>query len=528
MSLLRSAATVGGFTLISRILGFVRDVLLAALLGAGPVAEAFVVAFRLPNLFRRFFGEGAFNSAFVPLFAKRLEGEGADSARRFAEEALAWLLFALLVFTAVAEALTPLLVWILAPGFYTDPEKFDLAVLLTRIAFPYLLCMSLVALLSGVLNSLHRFAAAAAAPILLNIVLIATLALAWFMGWQESPQAGIALAVGVTVAGLLQLAMLWVAAARAGFALKIRRPRPGPAMKRLLMLGIPGVIAGGITQLNLVISTIIASWQEGAPAWLYYADRVYQLPLGLIGVAIGIVLLPDISRRLRAGDETGVHAAQNRALEFALLFTVPSAIALMAMPQPVVQVLYERGAFTPEDTRATATALAAFAAGLPAYVMIKVFSPGFFAREDTKTPMIYAGISAAVNITGAIALFPWLQHVGIALATAAAAWVNAWLLARTLQRRGAWATDDRLRRSLWGILASALVMGGVLLVAMQWIGGFFTPEFLFLFRLGLLAGLVLIGVVVYFGMTWLFGIIDRSTLRQALRRPPDGTERRQT
>ncbi len=528
MSLLRSAITVGGFTLVSRILGFVRDVLLAAMLGAGPVAEAFVVAFRLPNLFRRFFGEGAFNSAFVPLFAKRLEGEGENAARRFAEEALAWLLFALLLFTAVAEAVMPLLVWILAPGFTADSEKFDLAVLLTRIAFPYLLCMSLVALLSGVLNSLQRFAAAAAAPILLNIVLIAALALAWLLGWQGSPQAGITLAIGVSLAGFLQLVLLWGAAARAGFALKIRRPRPGPAMKRLLVLGIPGVIAGGITQLNLVISTIMASWQEGAPAWLYYADRIYQLPLGLIGVAIGIVLLPDIARRLRAGDETGVHAAQNRALEFALLFAVPSAIALMAMPHPVVQVLFERGAFTPADTRATALALAAFAAGLPAYVMIKVFSPGYFAREDTKTPMIYAGISVAVNIAGALILFPWLKHVGIALATAGAAWVNAWLLARTLQRRGAWQTDARLRHHLWGILFSALVMGGVLLLAMQGIGAFFAPEFLFLFRLGLLAGLVLIGIVVYFGMTWLLGVIDRATLRQALKRQPQGAERQQT
>jgi putative peptidoglycan lipid II flippase len=528
MSLLRSAATVGGFTLISRILGFVRDVLLAALLGAGPVAEAFVVAFRLPNLFRRFFGEGAFNSAFVPLFAKRLEGEGPAAARRFAEEALAWLLMALLLFTAAAEILMPLLVWLLAPGFYADPQKFDLAVLLTRIAFPYLLCMSLVALLSGVLNSLHRFAAAAAAPILLNVILIATLGLAAAMGWADSPATGIALAAGVALAGLLQLLMLWIAAARAGFALRIRRPRPGPAMKRLLLLGIPGVIAGGITQLNLVISTIIASWQEGAPAWLYYADRVYQLPLGLIGVAIGIVLLPDISRRLRAGDEAGVHEAQNRALEFALLFTVPSAIALMAVPRPIIQVLFERGAFTPDDTQATALALAAFAAGLPAYVMIKVFSPGFFAREDTRTPMIFAAISVAVNIAGALVLFPWLRHVGIALATAAAAWVNAWLLARGLQRRGAWKSDARLRRNLWGILLAALIMGGVLLLAGRAIDGFFMPEFLFLFRLALLAGLVLAGIVVYFGLTWLFGITDRQTLQSALRRRAPGTERRHT
>ncbi|HHN73401.1 MAG TPA: murein biosynthesis integral membrane protein MurJ [Thermopetrobacter sp.] len=519
MSLLKSAATVSSFTLLSRILGFVRDILMAAALGAGPVAEAFVVAFRFPNLFRRFFGEGAFNSAFVPLFAKRLEGEGPEAARRFAEEALSGLLFVLLLFTGIAELAMPVFVWMIASGFAGDPEKFDLTVLLTRLAFPYLLCMSLVALLGGVLNSLHRFAVAAAAPIALNIVLIAVLGLARAAGWDGTPRTGIALAAGVSIAGIVQIALLWAAAARAGFALRLRMPRPGAAMKRLLMLGIPGVIAGGITQLNLVISTIISSWQPGAPAWLYYADRIYQLPLGLIGVAIGIVLLPDISRRLRAADDEGVFGAQNRALEFALLFTVPAALALMAVPQPVVEVLFERGRFSPEDTTATARALAAFAAGLPAYVMIKVFSPGFFAREDTRTPMLYAGVSVAVNIAGALVLFPYLQHVGIALATAAAAWVNAFLLATTLQRRGAWRTDAQLRRNLPRILLAAFVMGLALLGLERLIGGFFMPEFLFWFRLALLCGLVIAGVVVYFGLAWLLGAITRADLRRALRRP---------
>lgn len=518
MSLLKSAATVSSFTLLSRILGFVRDILMAAALGAGPVAEAFVVAFRFPNLFRRFFGEGAFNSAFVPLFAKRLEGDGPDAARRFAEEALSGLLFVLLLFTGIAELAMPVFVWMIAPGFAGDPEKFDLTVLLTRLAFPYLLCMSLVALLGGVLNSLHRFAVAAAAPVALNVVLIAVLLLARFMDWNGTPATGVALAIGVSLAGFVQLAMLWIAAAREGFALRIRRPRMTDGVRRLIRLGIPGIIAGGITQFNLVISTIIASMQPSAPAWLYYADRVYQFPLGMVGVAIGIVLLPDISRRLRAGDHDGVHDSQNRALEFAMFLTVPAAIALMAMPYPVVEVMFERGRFMPTDTAATAAALAAFAAGLPAFVLIKIFSPGFFAREDTATPMKFAAISVAINIAGALILFPFLKHVGIALATTAASWVNAWLLGATLNRRGDWRLDTRARRNLPRILAVSLIMGIVVLTMNATFQAFFMPEVPFLLRLAMLVAMVVVGAAVYLVLSWITGTLSRDVLRRALKR----------
>ncbi len=518
MSLLKSAATVSFFTLASRILGFARDILMASLLGAGPVAEAFVVAFRFPNLFRRFFGEGAFNSAFVPLFAKRLEGEGRKSAKNFAEEALSGLLFVLLILTAVAEIAMPAFVWLMAPGFAADAGKFGLTVTLTRLAFPYLLCMSLVALLGGVLNSLHRFAIAAAAPVALNVILILVLSAARIMGWGSDARTGMALAAGVSLAGFVQLSMLWIAAARAGFALKIRRPRMSEGLRRLIRLGVPGLIAGGITQLNLVISTIIASMQPSAPAWLYYADRVYQFPLGMVGVAIGIVLLPDISRRLRAADHDGVHDSQNRALEFAMFLTVPAAIALMAMPYPVVEVMFERGRFIPADTAATAHALAAFAAGLPAFVLIKVFSPGFFAREDTRTPMIYAGISVAINIAGALALFPFFGHVGIAIATSVSAWVNAWMLGATLTRRKVWKMDAQGRRNLPRILLSALVMGAAVLALDQWLEGFFMPEMPFLLRLGLLAAMVGAGIVVYFALSWILGTMNRTALRRALRR----------
>jgi putative peptidoglycan lipid II flippase len=502
----------------SRVLGFVRDMLLASTVGTGLVADAFVVAFRFPNLFRRLFGEGAFNSAFVPLFAKRLEGEGEDAARRFAEEVLATLFAVLLGFLALAEIAMPLLMYAFAPGFSDNAEKFDLTVLFSRIAFPYLLFMSLVALLGGVLNSLQRFAAAAAAPLLLNLVLISALAAARLLGWGDSPSTGLALAWGVALAGLLQFVLLWVVCVKAGIRLRPRRPAITPGVRRLVELGIPGIIAGGITQLNLVVSTIIASLQPSAASWLYYADRVYQLPLGVVGVAIGIVLLPDLSRKLRAGDDRGVQWSQNRALEFALFLTVPAAVALIAMPTPIVQVLFERGAFGAADTTATALALAAFAAGLPAFVLQKVLQPGFFAREDTKTPMYFALLSVGLNIAGALALFPFLGHVGIALATTASAWVNALMLAVTLTRRGHFETDEVLRRNLPRIVLSSLAMGALLFGLAQWWENLFTAEGGIGLRVGLLLVLVAAGSALYFALTWATGAFEPAILRKALRR----------
>jgi len=398
MKLYKAFATVGGLTMVSRLLGFVRDILIAAALGSGAIADAFFVAFRFPNLFRRLFGEGAFNAAFVPLFAKRLEGEGERAAQSFAEEALAGLLLVLVVVSVAAMLAMPWLMALLAPGFIEDPDKYALAVDLTQIAFPYLTCMSVVALLSGVLNSMHRFWAAAAAPILLNIVLVTAVSIAIGLGYAKKPEAGYVLATGVLVAGIAQLAMLWVAVKRAGLDLKLVRPRYTEGMRRLVRLGVPGLVSGGITQINIVVGTIIASLQPGAVSYLYYADRLYQLPLGIVGVAVGVVLLPDLARLLRAGDPAAAHDSQNRSLEFALLLTLPAAVALTMAAEPIIRVLFERGAFTAMDTPKTAYALAAFAVGLPAFVLIKVFQPAFFAREDTRTPMIFAGVNMAATL----------------------------------------------------------------------------------------------------------------------------------
>jgi putative peptidoglycan lipid II flippase len=468
MKLYRAFATVGGLTMASRILGFVRDILIAAGLGTGIVADAFFVAFRFPNLFRRLFGEGAFNSAFVPLFAKKLEGEGQPAAVTFAEEAMAGLLFVLLVVTAVAEIAMPWLMLILAPGFAADSDKYDLAVSLTRIAFPYLACMCIVALLSGVLNSLRRFTAAAAAPILLNVVLISAISYAIFAGYARSPAAGWVLAIGVAFAGFVQLAALWIAVRRAGISLTLRRPSLTADTKRLVQLGVPGLVAGGITQINIVVGTVIASMQAGAVSYLYYADRLYQLPLGIVGVAIGVVLLPDLARKLRAGDQAAAMDSQNRSLEFALLLTLPAAVALTVAAHPIISVLFERGAFLPTDTPKTAAALAAFSIGLPAFVMIKVFQPAFFAREDTATPMRYAGINMAVNVVGSLGLFFLFQHLGwmpllgIAIATSLAAWINAAMLWQRLRANGQFVADARLRRNLPVILLVSVAMGVVI------------------------------------------------------------------
>ncbi|MEX2408619.1 MAG: murein biosynthesis integral membrane protein MurJ, partial [Rhodovibrionaceae bacterium] len=367
MALLRSFATVGGLTAVSRVLGFVRDVLIAAVLGAGPVADAFFVAFRFPNLFRRLFAEGAFNAAFVPLFSRELEQQGREAAKAFAEESLSLLLFALLVLVALCMAGMPWLMQGIAPGFAADPAKYALAVDLTRITFPYLLFMALVALFSGLLNSLYRFAAAAAAPILLNVFFIAALALViplFDLGAGDTP--GYVLAWTVALAGAGQFVLLVIAAARAGMPLRLPRPRLTPRARRLMKLMGPGILSAGAMQINLLIGTIIASLQASAVSYLYYADRVYQLPLGLIGIGIGVVLLPELSRRLRAGAETSANNAFNRALEISLFLTLPATAALIVVADPIVAVLFQRGAFGAEAAAATAAALAAFATGLPA------------------------------------------------------------------------------------------------------------------------------------------------------------------
>lgn len=524
MKLYRAFATVGGLTMVSRVLGFVRDILAAAVLGTGPVADAFYVAFRFPNLFRRLFGEGAFNSAFVPLFASKLEGEGKEAARAFAAEAMSGLTFVLVLISALFMIGMPWFMYLLAPGFADTPDKFDLAVALTQIAFPYLLCMSLVALMSGVLNTFGRFAESSSVSIVLNVVLTASMLLSIWLGFRGDPMAGYVQAWGVFVAGVLQLLLLVWGLWRAGIMLPLVSPRWSPEMRELVALGVPGVIAGGVTQVNIAIGTLIASLQDGAVSHLYYADRLYELPLAIVGIAVGVVLLPDVSRHLRAGNLPAVMDSQNRSLEFAMLLTLPAAFALAVIPHEVVRVLFERGEFTSEDVPYTAEALRIFALGLPAFVLIKVFSPAYFARHDTKTPMRFAVWSLGANTLGSIGLFflfrelGWMPHLGIAVATTLGGWLNALLLWRGLQAQGNFVSDERLLSSLPRIVLSAVVMSVALRAGVHWLDPWLTEAHGIMPRFSALAVLITLGALVYFLTAQLTGATRLQQIRQSLRR----------
>jgi putative peptidoglycan lipid II flippase len=513
MSLLKNFTTVGGATGLSRILGFVRDILIAGVFGAGPIADAFFVAQRLPNLFRRLFAEGAFASAFVPLFAKAHENEGPEAGRRFAEEALAALAAALLVVTVVAEIGMVWLTFGLAPGFAAEPEKFDLAVLLSRIAFPYLFLVSIVALLSGMLQSVGRFAAAAFSPVLLNSVLIAALGVIYLSGVGESVAAGIWLAVAITVAGVVQLAVLWYVCERAGLKIRLIRPRWTPNVKRLANLAGPSVLAGGVVQINVVVGTIIASLQAGAVSWLYYADRLYQLPLGIVGIAIGVILLPDLARSLAGGRRDLVDHSQNRAIEFAAALTLPATVALLVIPAPIIAILFERGAFDAADTAATAPALAAYAAGLPAFVAIKVLQPAFFAREDTWTPMWTGALSMIVNVVAAILLFQVYGYVGIAVATSIAAWINTAQLIFILHRRKNLTIDVLMRKRLPLLALASVVMGVGVWLAAGWMARWLS-EGPSIVRFAALVALVAGGAAVFAALCQATGAVDFRLLRR--------------
>ena len=507
--LVRGFLTVGGWTLASRVVGFTRDVMIAAYLGAGPVAEAYLVAFSLPNMFRRFFAEGAFNTAFVPLFSKKLEG--GEDPRGFAEDAWSGLAAIVLLVTLLAMAAMPWLVLAMAGGFAGD-ARFDMAVLYGWICFPYIFFISLTALLSGLLNAGGRFIAAAAAPVLMNLVLIAAMLLADAMSWDM----GLAMSWSTPVAGIAQLVLLWVAAARMGYPLRFRRPRLTPDMRRLLKIALPAVLAGGVVQVNLLVGRQVGSFFEGAIAWLTYADRLYQLPLGVVGIAIGIVLLPDISRRLKAGDTEGGRHAFSRATEFALFLTVPAGVALMVIPVPLISVLFGRGAFGPEEVAPTALALAIYGAGLPAFVLQKVLQPLYFAREDTATPFRFALWSMVVNAGLAIGLGPLIGFSAAALGTTLAGWAMALQLWRGTRAMGRAAEPDaRLCARVPRILGASAVMGAVLWGAMRLLGPALGADG---HRYLALAGLVAAGIAAYAGAAVACGAVRPAELRAGFSR----------
>ena len=464
MTLVRSLTSVGGLTLVSRVLALGRDTLQASYVGAGFASDAFFVAFRLPNMFRALFAEGAFAAAFVPLFNKRVGETGEVSAGlRFAEQALAVLLPVLVLFTGSMLVAAWPITWGLSGGFKDPtPDQFAFAVGLSRITIPYLLLISLGSLLGGILNSLDRFWANAAAPILLNIAMI--IALLFFHG--DPYETARAQAIAVTAGGVAQLAWLVIACRAAGARLRLRRPRMTDDVRQLLRLILPAAAGAGVVQINLAISTALAGGllDAGSISYIYYADRLNQLPLGIIGIGLGTILLPTISRLLGAGKDAEAMETQNRGIELALFLTLPATVAFIAAAAPIVRGLFEHGAFTSEDTVRCAWALSAFSIGLPAYVLVKVLVPGFYAREDTRTPVRFATWAVAVNLVGNLMLIPTLGrlgfgHVGPPLATALASCLNVALLYGSLRKRGQFAMDARLKRRLPRLALAAIAMG---------------------------------------------------------------------
>jgi len=511
--MLRSIATVGGWTMASRVLGFARDVLIAARLGAGPVADAFFVALKLPNLFRRLFGEGAFNAAFIPAFAATLTREGFAEAQRLAERMAGLMGLGLTLLTILGMVFMPQVLAVLAPGFVGRPDQFALAVELTRIVFPYLLLICLVALISGVLNGLSRFAAAAAAPVLFNVMaMTALLVLTPFVATPAH-----ALAWGILVSGVLQLGLVWWAARAAGMALNPVRPiRLGKNERAVLRRMVPGIIGAGVTQLNLAVDVVIASLlPAGAVSFLYYADRVAQLPLGVVGAAIGTALLPLLASQIAAGQRLSAHRSQNRAIEVSLALTLPAAVALAVLAVPIVAVLFQRGAFSAAAAAETSRVLVAYSLGLTAFVLVKALLPAFFARGDTTTPVVVGIGIVALNL-GLNLFFLWLGFLGaagIALATGIAAWTNVLILAVLLVRARQFRADRRLRRNTPRLLGAALAMGGALYLAQLFLGG----------ATGIaaamaLAGMCALGVVVYFGLAHILGGLDLREMRRMVRR----------
>ncbi|MDB5568841.1 MAG: integral rane protein MviN [Hyphomicrobiales bacterium] len=452
--MLRSLASVGGFTLLSRLTGFVRDVAMGATLGAGMLADAFTIAFRLPNHFRAIFGEGAFNAAYVPSYSRVLETEGAAQAKRFSAQMFTLLLGSQVVLLALALVYTRELLGVLAPGLELEPETLRHALVMTRITFPYLLCVTLVTLLSGTLNANGRFAAAAFAPVLLNASIVACLAALFAF-----PDAGVAASVGVALAGVLELALMIVAARRANLLGLFARPRWTADVKQFFKAFLPAVIGSAGVQIALFADTIIGSMlPTGGLASIYYADRLYQLPIGVIGIAAGTVLLPEMSRRFAAGDAAGALDAQNRTMALTLALSAPFFVAFVAMADLVMAGVFQRGAFTPEAALASARVLTAYGAGLFAVVLIRSAVASFQARGDTTTPMVIALAAVAVNVALKFLLFKPFGAAGLALATAVGAWINFLLLAAIAMSRG----DMRPDATAWRVAASVAGACGLL------------------------------------------------------------------
>jgi len=519
MGLARSLGSIGGLTLASRVLALARDTLQATYMGASFASDAFFVAFRLPNMFRALFAEGAFNAAFIPMFNRKVSESGELSVGiRFAEQALAILFPVLLLFTvAMITAAWPITM-LLSGGFHSQhPTHTQLAfaVLLSRITIPYLMLISIASLLGGILNSLDKYWVNAAAPILLNISMVG--ALLFFHGADPLISAWVQ-AISVTVGGALQLGWLILACRQAGVSMRIRRPRLDEDVRRLMKLILPAAAGAGASQINLLISTSLAGFvlAAGSISSINFADRLNQLPLGLIGIGLGTVLLPTVSRLLSTGRDVEAMEIQNRGIELALFLTLPATAAFIFASEPLVRGIFQHGAFKPSDVGRVAGALSVFSIGLPSYVLVKVLTPGFYARADTSTPVRYAIISVGVNIVCNLILIPTIGVQGPPLATAISSTVNVAMLYATLCKRGHFAPDAQLRRRIPRLLLAALMMGGVLYVLGPYADPYLTHGFLL--RVGALALLCTGGAVVYFLASLVTGAFALDDIKLLLRK----------
>jgi putative peptidoglycan lipid II flippase len=526
-TLFRAFATVGGYTMLSRLTGLLRETLMSRFLGAGAVSDAFFIAFQFPNLFRSLFAEGAFSSSFVPIFSQTLERDGKAKAKVFADQAFAVLTLVLILFCVVVVYFMPQVLSVLAAGFDKIPGQLERTTDLARVMFPYLLFISLTSLQSGVLNALGRFAVPAAAPVLLNIVFIVAL----LIGVGAGGNRAMFLAWGVLVSGVVQLVWLALDCRRVGMRFTLVRPRLTPDVKTLLLRILPMAFGAGIYQFNVMANKSIATLLGvGAVSWITFADRVNLLPVAIFGTAVGVALLPLLARHIQAGNEQAALHEQNRAIEISLLLTVPAAAGIAMLAGPITSTLFEGGMFTPHDRQMVAMALLAFSTGIPAYVLNKALTPGFFGRHDTKTPVIASSVALVINIALNIALMKPLGHVGIALGTSVSAWVNAGILTMILHRRGYLQVDERLKSRLPRIVAASAVMTAVLWGGLLAMDRFLGPVYgaddtaagPFGLRVLVLAALIGAGGAAYGLAALLFGAARRSDLA-ALRRGPKGT-----
>jgi putative peptidoglycan lipid II flippase len=508
MSLLvRASATIGGLTMISRVLGFIRDMMIASALGASVLSDAFFVAFKLPNFMRRLFAEGAFNTAFVPLFAGVLATEGKSAAKLFAEEIYSILLWILIAVTAIFMLAMPWVMYGLAPGFDNDPYKYLLSVELTRITMPYIIFISLMSLLGGILNSSDKFAAVAATPIIMNLCLIISQVL--LVGHTKTPAH--ALAYGVLLAGAAQFFWLVWFCKKSDMMPRLRAPVITENFKKLMRLMAPAALGAGVMQINLMVDMMIASLIPNAVSYLYYADRISEMPLGVIGIAVATALLPMMSKQIREGKNDAAAYSQNRALELSFLLGLPAAAALVALAHPIISVMFERGAFGLTETLATYKALIAYACGLPAFLAIKIFAPGFFANRDTKTPVKIAIVCVLINFALNLALMGPMGHVGLALATTIAGWINAFAMGYILYKRKIFMPDTMLVFRLIRITGASLLMAGcVWLAYIQWEHYFYTGGHM---RYVAMAILVSLGLVIFGVCTLLLRIVTREQMR---------------